>query len=102
MGTAFDGFGHIGTEVDGELVFYNGFKLSELGITYGLTKLGIENVGVRFTRGILIDVARYKGVERLDPTYVITIEDIEATLEMEGVDFREGDALIFHTEWGQL
>jgi len=102
VGTAFDGLGHVGTEVDGELVFYNGFKLSEFGSPYGLTKLGIENVGVLFTRGVLIDVARYKGVERLDPTYVITIEDIEATLEMERVNIREGDAVFFHTGWGQL
>ena len=97
VGTQFDGLGHVGTEVDGELVFYNGFKLSEFGTAYGLTKLGVENVGAFFTRGVLIDVAKYKGVERLAPTYVITIEDIEATLEMEGVEIREGDAVFFHT-----
>ena len=102
VGTQFDGLGHVGTEVNGEHVFYNGFKLSEFGSAYGLTKLGIENVGVLFTRGVLVDVARYKGVERLDPTYIITIEDIEGTLAMEGVAIREGDAVFFHTGWGQL
>jgi kynurenine formamidase len=102
VGTQFDGLGHIGTEVDGDYVFYNGFKLSEFGTSYGLTKLGIENVGVLFTRGVLIDVARYKGVARLDPTYIITVADIEATLAMEGVEIREGDAVLFHTGWGQL
>ncbi len=102
VGTQFDGLGHVGTEVNGEHVFYNGFKLSEFGSAYGLTKLGIENVGVLFTRGVLVDVARYKGVERLDPTYIITIEDIEGTLAMEGVEIREGDAVFFHTGWGQL
>lgn len=103
IGTQFDGLGHVGTEIDGDYVFYNGFKLSEFGTSYGLTKLGIENVGALFTRGVLLDVARYKGVERLDPTYVITVEDIEGTLEMEGVDeIRAGDAVLFHTGWGQL
>jgi kynurenine formamidase len=102
VGTQFDGLGHIGTERDGDNVFYNGFKLSEFGTSYGLTKLGIENVGVLFTRGVLVDVARYKGVARLDPTYIITVEDIEATLAMEGVEIREGDAVLFHTGWGQL
>ena len=91
VGTQFDGLGHIGTERDGDHVFYNGFKLSEFGTGYGLTKLGIENVGVLFTRGVLVDVARYKGVARLDPTYVITVEDIESTLAMEGVEIREGE-----------
>ena len=103
IGTQFDGLGHVGTEIDGDYVFYNGFKLSEFGTSYGLTKLGIENVGALFTRGVLLDVARYKGVERLDPTYIITIEDIEGTLEMQGIEeIRAGDAVLFHTGWGQL
>ncbi len=102
VGTQFDGLGHVGTEVNGEHVFYNGFRLSEFGSAYGLTKLGIENVGVLFTRGVLVDVVRYKRVERLDPTYIITIDDIEGTLAMEGVEIREGDAVFFHTGWGQL
>jgi kynurenine formamidase len=102
VGTQLDGLGHVGTEVDGELVFYNGFKLSEFGTPYGLSKLGVEKVGTFFTRGVLLDIAKYKGVERLSPTYVITIEDIESTLEMEGVEIREGDAVFFNTGWSQL
>ena len=102
IGTQFDGLGHVGTEMDGDYVFYNGFKLSEFGTSYGLTKLGVEKVGAIFTRGVLVDVARYKGVERLAPEYIITIEDIQGTLEMEDVEIRPGDAVIFHTGWGQL
>lgn len=103
IGTQFDGLGHVGTEIDGDYVFYNGFKLSEFGTAYGLTKLGIEKVGALFTRGILLDVARYKGVERLEPSYIITVEDIEGTLAMQGIDeIRPGDAVLFHTGWGQL
>src|SRR5690606_17940549 len=102
IGTQFDGLGHVGTAMDGDYVFYNGFRLSEFGTSYGLNRLGIEKVGALFTRGVLVDVARYKGVERLDSSYVITIEDIEATLDMEGVEIGEGDAVFFHTGWGQL
>lgn len=102
IGTQFDGLGHIGTVVDGEAIFYNGFKLSEFGTPYGLTKLGVENADAFFTRGVLLDVARYKGVERLDPTYVITVEDLERTLAMEGVEIRAGDVVLFHTGWGAL
>lgn len=102
IGTQFDGLGHVGTEIDGDYVFYNGFKLSEFGTSYGLTKLGVENAGAIFTRGVLVDVPRYKGVERLGPEYIITIDDIERTLELEGVEIRPGDAVIFHTGWGQL
>jgi kynurenine formamidase len=102
IGTQFDGLGHVGTAIDGDYVFYNGFKLSEFGTSYGLTKLGVENVGVIFTRGVLVDVPKLKGVERLDPEYVITIDDIEDALAMEGIDIREGDAVLFNTGWGQL
>jgi kynurenine formamidase len=102
VGTQFDGLGHVGTAMDGDYVFYNGFKLSEFGTAYGLTKLGIENVGAIFTRGVLVDVARHKGVERLEPGYVVTVEDIEGALERQGVEIRAGDAVLFHTGWGQL
>ncbi len=102
IGTQFDGLGHIGTHVDGEDIFYNGFKLSEFGDTYGLTKLGVEKVGAIFTRGVLLDVAGYKGVERLAPNYIITVADIEGTLRRESVEIREGDVVLFHTGHGRL
>jgi kynurenine formamidase len=102
VGTQFDGLGHVGTRVNGEDVFFNGFKLAEIGDAYGLKKLGVHNAGPFFTRGILLDVAAYKGVQRLDPTYVITIEDIEGTLQKQGVKIRGGDVVLFHTGHGKL
>lgn len=102
VGTQFDGLGHVGVRVNGEDIFYNGFKLSEIGDSYGLKKLGIENVGVIFTRGVLLDVAKYKGVERLESGYVISVDDIKGTLAKENVEIQEGDAVLFHTGHGAL
>ncbi len=51
---------------------------------------------------MLLDVARYKGVDRLEAQYIITVEDIEGALELQGIEIREGDAVLFHTGWGQL
>ena len=62
VGTQLDGLGHVGVRLPDDDYFYNGFKLKEFGDAYGLKKLGVENVGVFFTRGVLIDVARQKGV----------------------------------------
>ena len=59
VGTQFDGLGHVGVRINGEDYFYNGNKLSDFGDTYGLKKLGVENAGVFFTRGILLDVCAY-------------------------------------------
>ena len=102
VGTQFDGLGHVGIQVNGENIFYNGNKLSEFGDAYGLKKLGIENVGVIFTRGVLLDVAAYKGVESVDAGYIVTVEDITGMLEKEKVDIQEGDVVLFHTGHGKL
>ena len=102
IGTQFDGLGHIGTRMGNEDVFYNGFKRSDFSKAYGLEKLGVENVGVFFTRGVLIDVAGYKGVERLEVGYVITVADIEGALKKQNVSVGEGDVVIFRTGHGTL
>lgn len=102
IGTQFDGLGHIGTRVGDEDVFYNGFRLDDIHSSYGLTKLGIENAGPFFARGVLVDVAAYKGVERLAPDYIISIEDIEGTLTAQATTIREGDVVLFHTGHGAL
>lgn len=102
IGTQFDGLGHVGTRVGSDDIFYNGFKLSEIGDPYGLKKLGVENAGAFFARGVLLDVASYKGVDRLEAGYVISVADIEGTLEKEGVAIREGDVVLFRTGHGKL
>jgi kynurenine formamidase len=103
IGTQFDGLGHIGTVIGNEVVYYNGLKQSDVGGTYGLQKLGIHNVGVFFTRGILLDVLAYKGADRLPFDYVITPADVQGTLARQGVrEPGEGDVVLFHTGHGKL
>jgi kynurenine formamidase len=85
---------------DGETrdVFYNGFTLEELRDPYGLKNLGIERVKPIFTRGVLIDLARLKGGDRLPPGYEVTLADVRAALASEGIaeaSLRPGDALFF-------
>lgn len=102
IGTQFDGLGHIGTRTGDGDRFYNGFLLDDIHTPYGLSKLGIENAGPFFTRGILLDFAAYKGVARLAPDYVVSVEDIEGTLDSQGIEIREGDVVLFHTGHGSL
>jgi kynurenine formamidase len=98
VGTQFDGFAHqtIGSGM------YNCFKLDEISTRGGFEKLGIENVGSLFTRGVLIDVAGLKGVEMLPDSYEITAQDIEQALEKQKLKLQGGDAVILHTGWGKL
>ena len=102
VGTQFDGLGHIGTRVHGEDVFYNGFKRSDFGTAAGLERLGVEKAGVFITRGVLIDVARYKELDRLPVGTVITADDLQGALQYQSVELTEGDVVLIHTGHGQL
>lgn len=109
VGTQFDGPGHIGERVtmaDGteKDVFYNGFTNEELKGPYGLAKLGIENVKPFVTRGILVDVAAYKGVESLDHSYEVTVADVQGALRRQGIaedSLEPGDAYFFRYGWAR-
>jgi len=98
IGTQFDGLGHMGI---GDL-FYNGNNRGDFAKPEGLVKLGIENVGPIVTRGVLIDVAAYKGVAQLESNYEITAADLQGALKRENLEIRSGDVAIIHTGWGSL
>jgi kynurenine formamidase len=98
VGTQFDGFAHQSHRNS----HYNCFKTDEITSRAGFTKLGIQNVGAFFTRGVLIDVAGFKGVEMLGDNYEITVEDIEGALKKQNTTLQPGDAIIINTGWGRL
>jgi Putative cyclase len=98
VGTQFDGFAH---QTHGDLL-YNCIKLNEIETRNGFTKLGIQNVGALISRGVLIDIAGFKGVEMLGDTYEVTVADIEGALRRQNLTLQPGDAVILHTGWGKL
>jgi kynurenine formamidase len=102
IGTQLDGLGHIGVRMLGDDYFYNGLRRSEFGKPYGLEKLGIENVGVFFTRGVLLDIAGYRGVDSMNVGEVVTVADVEGSLKKQGVTVGEGDVVLIRTGHGRL
>ncbi|MFN8484282.1 MAG: cyclase family protein [Anaerolineae bacterium] len=98
IGTHLDGLNHL--QIGDR--FYNGWRAEDIVEEWGTNRLGIETVPPIITRGVLADVARYRGVTRLDAGDVITVEDLESTLQMQGVSVEPGDVLLFHTGWGAL
>ncbi|MBX9589079.1 MAG: cyclase family protein [Hyphomonadaceae bacterium] len=98
VGTQFDGFAHQSHEDS----LYNCYKISETSGRGGFSKLGIHNTGMFFTRGVLIDVAGFKGVETLPDTYEITVDDLEGALKKQGTTIQAGDAILINTGWGRL
>lgn len=97
-GTHLDGLAHIGI---GEHT-YNGHRYVDVVDARGLTKLGIENVPPIITRGVLLDVARVRGVAMLGDTEVITAADLEQAAAAQGVEPRAGDVVLVHTGWSSL
>ncbi len=98
VGTQFDGFAH---QTHGNSL-YNCFRLNEIVNRDGFSKLGIQNVGALFTRGVMIDVAKYKGVAMLGDAYEITVADLEGAMKRQNTTINPGDAVIVHTGWGTL
>jgi kynurenine formamidase len=98
VGTQFDALNHQGI---GEHL-YNCFKIDDVATRNGFTKLGVEKVGAIFTRGVLIDIAGFKGVEMLAIDYEITVQDLQDALAKQGVSLGQGDAVLIRTGWGLL
>ena len=53
-------------------------------------------------RGVMIDVAGFKGVEMLGDNYEITVADLEGALQKQNMTLQQGDAVIINTGWGKL
>src|SRR2546425_10576769 len=48
-------------------------------------------------RGVLLDVAKYKGSDPLPVDYWITLEDLQNTAKAQNVEIRKGDVLLVRT-----
>lgn len=95
-GTQWDALAHIFH--DGRM--WNGYSAAE-HTTAGAARNAIQHWTDRMIlRGVLIDVARHKGVPALEPGYAITPDDLDETLEAQGSVVGRGDAVFVRT--GQL
>ena len=91
-----DALCHYRTEIDGEYIIFNGYP-QNLTAT-GCEDLAIDRMGTSYvTRGILVDMPLLRGVEWLDPSTPIYVEDLLAWEEFAGVTISSGDALFVRT-----
>ena len=76
---------------------YNGFPASDV-LSTGAEKNSIlaGEQGIA-TRGVLLDIAALKGVDWLEPGDAISVADLEAAEERQGVKVRSGDILLVRT-----
>jgi kynurenine formamidase len=109
VGTQWDGLAHPMIRIEGVNgvkdgdYFYNNVRLQDVETARGFKKLGTEQAGGFFTRGLLIDIAALKGVKVLPKGYAITLADYKEALQKQGVgDATQGDVVMFRTGWNSL
>jgi kynurenine formamidase len=87
LGTHLDALSHLQIGDRG----YNGWTVSELAGPAGMKRLGAETIPEIVTRGWLVDVSE----RALGAGGVVTLDDLD------GIDPEPGDAVFFHTGWGE-
>src|SRR5689334_4647733 len=91
--TQWDSLAHV--HYGGQL--YNGHPASTITPS-GAERNGIDKMAAGIiSRGVLLDVARYRGVESLAPGEVVTPADLDATEKAQGVRVGRGDVLLVRT-----
>ncbi|MFK0292155.1 cyclase family protein [Streptomyces sp. NPDC090442] len=91
--THWDGLAHVSHS--GRL--YNGRSADTVTAHRGATAVGIEKAAPIVSRGVLLDVARVHGTDRLPPGHAVTPEDLSAAEELAGTRVRSGDVALVRT-----
>jgi kynurenine formamidase len=95
VATQIDGLAHA-TQGDDDH-WYNGFKESEWGGNWGPRKCDASTIPPIVARGVLIDVAGFKGMDALPAHYPIGVEDLEGALARQKTQLKPGDVVLIRT-----
>ncbi len=95
---------HSGTHIDAlchqaeDCHLYGGREVdARLQTPFGFTELGVETIAPIMTRGVLLDIARRRGVDRIEVGNPITPDELEAAARSQGVSIGEGDVVLLRT-----
>jgi len=96
VGTHLDSLGHISKA--GEL--FSGIEASKVqDYATGLKKLAIDQTMPILGRGVLLDVAGFKGVKVLDSRYTIRAGILKRTAAAQGISIERKDIVLIRTGW---
>ncbi len=93
-GTHIDALGHVWAEER----FYNNFPKDEV-FNAAVLKTGIENVRSMVGRGVMLDVAEYRGVDHMGPGEVVTSDELDDIAAAQGIEIQQGDVVLIRTGW---
>lgn len=92
-GTQWDALGHVVFEDK----IYNGYSADQVSSKGAMKNSVTAASSAMVGRGVLLDVARAKGVEWLEPGYVITPDDLDLAAEMGDVTVGRADHVFIRT-----
>jgi len=92
-GTHIDALNHFG--LHGKI--WNQVSAQDALGVRGWTKSGVDRYPHIIARGVLIDVAKFKNVDRLPASYAITVADLQGALLKQGTTIRPGDVVLMRT-----
>jgi kynurenine formamidase len=96
---------HSGTHMDSlchvwsDHQLYNGFDVREHVTSFGSTRNGIEHVPAIVGRGILLDIAGWKGVRHLSLGETISASDLDRCAASQNTTIAAGDIVLVNTGW---
>lgn len=94
--TQWDSLAHVGYDD----LFYNNVPVGSVMALGGASRNAIDNAlpGI-VGRGVLVDIARFRGVEWLQAGEAIEPDELDAALAAQGVSVGSGDVLALRTGW---
>jgi kynurenine formamidase len=98
---------HTGTHIDAlchqacGMRMYGDIPVEGSETPAGFTHLGVETVPPLLARGVLLDIAGWKGVSPLPPRYSISAAEMQQCAEQQRVEVRAGDVLLVRTGYAQ-
>jgi len=99
---------HSGTHIDAlchqacDLTMFGGVPVEGTETPAGFSRLGIETVPPLLGRGVLLDMAGWKGQSPLPPLYSISADELQQCATSQKVEVRAGDVLLVRTGFGAI
>jgi kynurenine formamidase len=99
---------HSGTHLDAlshqasDLHMFGGVSTDASETSSGFKQLGVETVPPLLCRGVLLDVAGWKGVPLLASAHSISADELAGCAAAQQVEVRAGDVLLVRTGYGTL
>lgn len=80
---------------------HGGATAQSIETARGLSRLDVCDIAPVWRSAVLFDIARFRGVDVLQPADEVTPSDFEGCAQRHGLDLRSGDLVLVRTGWAR-